>query len=591
MSVNNRITLLPDSVKHMIAAGEVVEGPSSIIKECIENAIDAESAMIVIEAEESGFKKILIRDNGFGIYKEDLPLAVAEHATSKIRKFSDIQTVSSLGFRGEALSSIAAVSECTILSRREEESVGGRAEIKNGKLSVSDYAGARGTTIIVENLFYNVPARKKFQKSISGESRSIRETVIKSALSAYHVGFDLSINGRRSLFLESAKSREERIAQIFGNDEKEGLTKESVNDIKVKIEGFISRPHFMKASRSEQFLFVNNRPVEMKHFSFLLSRAYESAAPQGRYPAAFIFIDIQPELVDVNIHPAKREIKFFDQRYVEGLIVSLIRKSLAEKGQLFDLASSATPVVDVQDVPENKNTTDVYKKTETVYTSSETAARDFKIRDMFVEPAYESSQSKDDENDSSALIPDTFTVLGMVFGTYIIADTGDELKILDFHAAHERINYDAIRSNNSEPDRQNLVFPEVVELPRHRYDDACELLDELNKKGFDVEPFSETSLIIRAVPSLLGDSSVKDFFTDLIDTFGSSDDSMAGYEHHVAARIACHASRRRNDHLSREEMAALFQKISSGSYALTCPHGRPYLYTVKRSEFEKMFRR
>jgi DNA mismatch repair protein MutL len=605
--MEKRIKLLPEAVQHMISAGEVVEGPSSVIKELIENSIDAGAVHIVIDVIESGFSKITVRDDGSGIYKEDLPLSLAEHATSKIESFHDIQQVVSFGFRGEALSSIGSVSELTMLSRRKDEAIGGRLEVKNGVPALSDYAGPTGTTVIVENLFYNVPARKKFMKSASAESRAIRETVVRAALSAPHVSFNCIINDKKSLNIESAQSRGERISQIFGDDELDGLNESSISDISVKIHGFVSRPHFMKASRFEQYLFVNNRPVEMKHYSFLLSRAYDSAVPQGKYPAAFVFVEIKPDLVDVNIHPAKREIKFFDQRYVEGLIISLIKKTLDGAGQRFDLFAASVP--DAPDVSEQmsqtpkisveeKNLNDIPRYVSRDYSPQkytdavpETSANEnapvFKVREL---QHYLSFGG----NPGTEHIPHEFnySVVGMLFGTYILAETEEELKILDFHAAHERINYDRLISAEGDVDSQSLVFPEIVKCARHRYETACELLPELNSKGFDIEPFSEDSFIVRAVPPLLGDSSVIEFVTDMFESFdGTNRAMMDDKAHHVAERIACHASRRRNDRLSREEMSALFSKIFSGGYALTCPHGRPYLYTVKRAEFEKMFRR
>jgi DNA mismatch repair protein MutL len=605
--MEKRIKLLPESVQHMISAGEVVEGPSSVIKELVENSVDADARHVDVDVVESGFSKITVRDDGSGMYKEDLPLAVAEHATSKIETFNDISRVSSFGFRGEALSSIGSVSELTILSRRNDESVGGRLEIKNGKPSVSDFAGPSGTTVIVENLFYNVPARKKFMKSASAESRFIRETVVRAALSAPEVAFSCTVNGKKSFSVDAASSRGERISQLFGDDELSGLNEDSISDISVRIHGFVSRPHFMKASRSEQYLFVNNRPVEMKHYSFLLSRAYDSAAPQGKYPAAFVYVDIKPELVDVNIHPAKREIKFFDQRYVEGLIVSMIKKTLDRAGQRFDLfessepaektipddaASSAAgePTASYESVPapQTEILREDYPERPLSSASNSESSREFKMGDL---QHYLSFGGRE-----TGSVPHEFdnSVIGMLFGTYILSESEDELRILDFHAAHERINYDRLLSSAGEIESQTLVFPEIVKIPRHRFDAAEELVPELNRKGFDIEPFSDDSFIVRAVPPLLGDASVKEFVSGLFDSFDGIRDGENAVEERerlVAERIACHASRRRNDHMSREEMSALLARVMSGEHALTCPHGRPYLYTVKRAEFEKMFRR
>ncbi|MCL2156251.1 MAG: DNA mismatch repair endonuclease MutL, partial [Leptospirales bacterium] len=309
-----RIVLLPDHVKHMIAAGEVVEGPFSVIKELIENSMDAEASVIDVQVYDSGLKKIIVKDNGSGIMKDDIALSIKEHATSKISDESQLHNIVTYGFRGEALSSIASISDIRILSKTSHESIGSRLESVGAKVSVSDFAGDKGTTIIVENLFYNIPARKKFLKSKQKELRNIRETIIKMAIPAYNISFTLDVDGKRELSLAATDSLDERIKQIFGKSVLKNLYYEELSDIKVKLKGYLSRPEFVKNSRSMQFLFVNNRAIEYKFFSYHISRAYNVIIPKGKYAAAIIFIDIDPELIDVNIHPAKREVKLFDQK-------------------------------------------------------------------------------------------------------------------------------------------------------------------------------------------------------------------------------------------------------------------------------------
>jgi DNA mismatch repair protein MutL len=584
MHTHERIHLLSDAVKHMIAAGEVVEGSFSVIKELVENSLDAESRSIDIEVEDSGFKKISVRDDGTGIWHDDLPLAIREHATSKIRSIEDISIISSYGFRGEALSSIAAVSNLTILSRRSDEKIGGRLEVRDTKISVSDYAGPSGTTVIVENIFYNTPARKKFLKSIQAEARAIRETVTKLSIPRHETSFTLILNGKKVLSLDACASPAERIEQLFGMDEMSGLTHETLRDISVSVEGFVSRPHFMKATRSSQFLYVNKRHVELKHLGFLLSRAYESSAPQGKYPAAFIFIEIKPDLVDVNIHPAKREIKFFDQRYIEGLIVGLVKKTLSGKEQSIGLD---------QLVAEYPTAGSITGKSESVTAPLYKSRGDsFSVREVQNELSFAGRNISAHNQISDAIqSPENISVIGLVFGTYILAQKEEELKIIDFHAAHERFNYDIVLNAENSPDTQALIFPEVIELSKNDYTRFLELVEDLNARGFDAEPFSESSIIVRSVPSMIKDSSVKEFFKDLIDTFGSDADRLDHREHIIASRIACHASRRANDCLSYSEMQTIADKSLSGKYLLTCPHGRPYVYSVKRSDFEKLFRR
>ena len=582
----SRIQLLHESVSHMIAAGEVVEGPHSVVKECVENALDAGADSVEIEAEESGFARILIRDNGDGMYREDLPKAVLEHATSKIRTIEDISSIHSFGFRGEALSSIASVSKLTIMSRRGDEPVGGKITNAAGEFSLADFAGAKGTTVIVENLFYNTPARKKFMKSPAAESRVVRETVEKIALAHYAKSFTLSLNGSVTR-LSACPSLSDRIRQIFGKDDASGLVFENVKDLKVTVEGFLSKPHHSKGTRSMQFLYVNGRPVEMKSLGFLLSRAYESAVPQGRHPAAILFVTIPPELVDVNIHPAKREVKFFDQRYVEQLISGLAKKTLVSREQTVTAADFAGNA-GVEDISAEESIPDLRP-----HAPSSFAKRAEQEASYGGQGSFSFSVSREAGLPASAAseeLPSSGAhVIGVVFGTYIIAEIDDAMKIIDFHAAHERFTYDALLAKGARHDSQALVFPETVELTPARMKDARELLDQLCEKGFDVEEFSDDSLVIRAVPAILSESSVKGFFLDLLesDTTGP----LSEREKRVAARIACHASKRANDHMTRLDMQTIVDTALSGKHELTCPHGRPFLYSMSRAEFEKLFRR
>ena len=334
-----RIQLLPDGVQKKIAAGEVVEGPFSIVKELVENSVDAGATHIDVQVYEGGLKKIVVRDDGRGIYRADIGLAVMEHATSKIRDIGDIEGIGTYGFRGEALSSISSVSRMTLLSRRSDEETGGRYTGTDAGTEIGEHAGPAGTTVIVENLFYNVPARKKFLKSARTELRLVREAVMKIAIPNPDIAFSLDVDDTREMTIPVSGSQDRRIEQVFGNGIMNDLQYETLSDLKISVSGYCSKPHFLKSSRSMQMLFINRRPVEYRYLGFLLSKAYEAVAARGKYPAGLIFIDIDPRLVDVNIHPAKKEVKLFDHRYVERLILALAEKALNREhrvdGRLF----------------------------------------------------------------------------------------------------------------------------------------------------------------------------------------------------------------------------------------------------------------
>jgi DNA mismatch repair protein MutL len=575
--MSDHIKMLSDNVTHMIAAGEVVEGPHSVVKELVENAIDAESQKINIVIEDSGFSRIVVSDDGHGIFRDDIVLTVKEHATSKIVDIDDLQSISSYGFRGEALSSIASVSDITILSRRSGEQFGSRLDNRNGRIVVTDYAGSSGTTVIVENIFFNIPARKKFQKSPQSESRLIREVVVRSAIPNYKISFSCTINGKEVIDCEAVRDRGERIQQLFGIEEMNSLLKESLSDISVSIEGYISKPHCAKASRNLQYLFVNDRPVEMKNFSFFLSKGYESAIPQGRYPAGIIFIYIKPDLIDVNIHPAKREIKFFDSRYIESLIIGLVKKAIGNKVQQLEAG-------DLNKTPKSNK---IYFNNENAETSTYSLLKE--NHDLL---SFGCSDVVGNESDIEDISENNdFKIIGILFKTFILVENINEFVIIDFHAAHERIIYDRINSINDDHDMQSIAFPEHIELSPIMFERANELIDELRSKGFDIAPFSESSIIIYGIPSILSGCSVKDFIIDLIETYGNDNDRIKLKQHIISARIACHASRRAGDRISNEEMYFLVKQIQSGKYEFTCPHGRPYMYVMKKTEIEKLFSR
>ena len=323
-----RIILLPDHVKNIIAAGEVVEGPFSVVKELVENSVDAGAHSVEIAVTDCGLKKIMVRDDGCGIMKDDILLSVREHATSKIKDIPGLESVSTYGFRGEALSSIASISDVVILSKASGETEGSRLESSGGNITVSGFAGVQGTTVIVENLFFNTPARKKFLRSRKTELRSIRDTILKTALALYGISFTLDVDGKREITLPAVNELDDRIRQVFGSQVLNSLYREDLADLKVKLKGYLSRPDFMKSSRNMQYLYINGRPVENRYLSFHLSRAYEAVIPRGKHPAAIIFVEIDPKLIDVNIHPAKREVKLFDQKYIDEMIYNLALKCL-----------------------------------------------------------------------------------------------------------------------------------------------------------------------------------------------------------------------------------------------------------------------
>ncbi|OHD68569.1 MAG: hypothetical protein A2W19_12315 [Spirochaetes bacterium RBG_16_49_21] len=570
-----RIRILPDAVQKKIAAGEVVEAPFSVVKELVENSIDAGATQVDIQVSEGGLKKIVVRDNGSGIHHDDMSLAVAEHATSKIRDIHDIERIGSYGFRGEALSSISAVSRITILSRRAEDEAGARLYGTEAGFETTGYAGAAGTTVIVENLFYNIPARKKFLKSMRSELRAIRETILKIAIPHPHIAFTLEADDGRRITLGKAESIGRRIEQIYGTGIMNDLCFVRLKDLKIAASGFFSKPHFLKSSRSMQILYVNKRAVEYKYLGFIITRAYEAVAVKGKYPAGIIFLDLDPGLVDVNIHPAKREVKLFDRRYIEQLITGLAEKALSREHTVQDrlfipseAEQGAPHPIEGESAPERPG-------------FSSSSAQDAVPPPLVREPAelyHDVEESKRGK------------ILGIAFGAYVVCERNDSIFFIDFHAAHERVIYDSLVRRGEKFESQALVFPVILELPIQDHALLLENIEKFSEIGFDIEDFSDYSIKISAVPALAGEADIsgifRDFFTSLHD-----EREPGGVSDKIAAAVACHAAKRAGDRLTHEDTDLLVGLIFREGVVLRCPHGRPFVYRIDRHDIERMFKR
>lgn len=576
----DRIKELPDSVKRKIAAGEVVEGPFSVVKELIENSLDAESTEIDVEIYESGLKKIQVRDNGSGMFRDDLPSAIREHTTSKIENFTDIERVATYGFRGEALSSISSISKLTIYTRSSEEERGAKLTSVDGSVEMHDYAGAAGTMIIVENLFFNVPARKKFLRARKTELRKVRETFLRIALANPDVSFSLSIDGRRQVTLPAAADSAGRIQQIYGDDILERLSFERIQDIKIELSGYLSMPDLMKPSRSMQVLYVNRRPVEYRYLGFLLSRAYEAMAAQG-HPVAFLFLTIDPELVDINVHPAKREVKFFDQKYIDDCIIHLSQKAVNRVHRVRDnLIKPGGDQFAVSALSEGEGSS----------SSSEEGAgmslfehdgRSYGMRSFL----------KDVSELYSAAQGEPWRLLGIIYNRYILVEDARALLIIDFHAAHERFIFDILMQGTLAVETQDLVFPVVLELSLDEHPVAMDCLALLREIGFDIEEFSDNSVVIRGIPVLGRGMDVELFFHEVLDALKSEQDMQARIQERIFEKVACHSAKRSGDELTDEDVLLIIRETRSGAHELRCPHGRPYVYAIERNDLERIFKR
>lgn len=579
--MGGRIQILPDDVKHKIAAGEVVEGPFSVLKELLENSIDAGAKHIDVEIEEAGMKKILVRDDGEGIARDDMPFVAKEHATSKIRKIEDISSIATYGFRGEALSSIASISELTIISRRRDEELGTKLISKGGNCELVDYAGPPGCTVIAENLFFNVPARKKFLRSPSHELRSIKDVFFKIAIACPNISFRLTVDGKSQSVLPAAASLRERIVQIHGDAVARHLIEGELRDLRASISGLVSGPAFHRPNRSLQFLYVNGRPVEHKPLGFLLSKSYESMLRHGEHPAAFLFIQLDASLLDVNVHPAKREVRFFDQNYINSLIINLVRKCLGDRA----------PMIEEGFFPGSKRNYVNDKHLEEDKSGNLHAGELFfgEASRISVSPPAPKYSFVGEETSSYAEESHPDVCVEVLFDTYLMVRDEEGIALIDFHAAHERIIFDALMSRSYEADSQALLFPHPLELSPVECERIIENKTFLNEIGFEIEEIGKNALAVRAVPAVAASLKIDDFFHDL----ASSDERRPVEElkKTVAEKIACHSAFRAGDRLPQKDAQNIAVAVLSGTHELRCPHGRPFMYRLGKREIDKLFKR
>lgn len=577
-NINKRIHVLPDAVKRKIAAGEVIEGPHSVVKELVENAIDARATKIDIEIEGSGLNRIVVKDNGTGIYRDDLSLAVEEHATSKIKSINDIFSIVTMGFRGEALSSIAEVSKCTILSRTADEVIGGKLVVSNGTKEIFDWAGPTGTTVVVENLFFNTPARKKFIKGLRAELNRIKDALFTIAVAHPHIQFKLKIDNKMSFVFEPAESVQ-RIAQIFGNQLADNLLYGSLTDLQCTIEGYCSKPTYYRSNRSMQFLFVNQRPVQFPYLSFIIQQVYQTLLQKGQYPAAFIFCTIKPELIDVNVHPAKKEIRFFDANYINTMIYNFAHKIISGTIHTFPIKNTESQLQD---------------KSFTTLSQAEI------LYDNDAIPSLVYTQPRVNQN-PNALIHEIqhvytqlhnkdYTVVGTVFGTYVLIQKEKNLYMIDFHAAHEKKLFDYLLSIDSISGMQHLLMPVVMELPPDFLLTIDTFRDILSNYGIIIDQFDEHSIVVNAIPDFCDINDIEGLVVDIVDSFLECKNTFHDIKIKIIEKIACHSAKRAHDILTHDDIIAIADYVfSTDDYR--CPHGRPFVYVMSKSELERFFKR
>ena len=596
----SKIQVMDEVLANKIAAGEVVEKCMNVVKELVENAIDAKATSIKIELMDSGVKEIKVTDDGIGMDREDAVLAFSRHATSKVKNENDLFHIGSLGFRGEALPSIASVSNVTLNTNNGV--VGTEVEIHGGKLiAVNPSELAKGTSILVRDLFYNTPVRLKYLKSLYTELAYITEYVNKMALSYPEIRFVLTNNDKVLLKTDGSGRLLKVINDIYGLSVTKKMIEIKNENEDYQISGYISYPELQKSNKNAITLLVNGRVIRNLDIIRYITDSYHTYIPQDRYPIVVMKIDVDPILVDVNVHPTKMDIKFSKMDTLKDLITKTITSKLESLTLIPDAILETT-------VDENRT------RISTIYTpdrfqefdenKKEEEFQEFEKMTLTFETQEETTpyqkNSIEDNNTTSVTtevkkerIKKMYPV-GLVHGTYIIAENEDGIYIIDQHAANERVNYEYYlrEMSNPKPITMDLLVPITLELTSNEYIILKEHFDILDQLGIGYEEFGFQTLLIRSVPVWLTKSNIEVALRKIFDIITVREDfRLDRYLDHIAATVACKASIKANDHIELSSMEVLLERLRSCENPFTCPHGRPTIITYSKYDLEKLFKR
>ena len=589
------INILDSNTIDKIAAGEVVERPSAVVKELVENSIDANADAVTIEIKDGGISFIRITDNGEGIDRSQVKKAFMRHATSKIKSVEDLISVTSLGFRGEALSSISAVGKVEFLTKTKTDFIGTRYVVEGGRECVFEDAGIPdGTTIIVRDLFFNVPARKKFLKSPSSEGNNITELIEHMILSHPNISFKYIYNGNVKLQSSGKNDIKSCIYNVYGRDIANGLIEvKSIRD-DISIHGFIGKPELARATRNFEIYFVNNRFIKSTLIDRALEEAYKDYLMLHKYPTVFLYFEIPSHLIDVNVHPTKREIRFFEGESLKCYIVDVIKNALINKELIKEIVEEHHEKPSVKESEINK------EPFETINHIIESSYNNYYSSEIEKE---DESTDVNDKNEQLTLFDDKFIseesikkhrIIGQLFNTYWLIEFENKLFIVDQHAAHEKVNYERLikKLRNNENCSQNIYPPIVVSLSNAEAQYVTKYNENFLNVGFTIEHFGGLDYTISTVPMELLSQNPADYFHEMLDELMEGKNSKETETVNLKiATMACKASVKGNMHLSVFEADKLISELLTLDNPYNCPHGRPTIISFSKYEIEKMFKR
>ena len=649
-----KIQKLPREIAQLIAAGEVVERPASVVKELLENAVDAGASEVTLEIQNGGIRLIRVTDNGCGIARDDVPIAFLSHATSKIHSADDLDAIFTLGFRGEALASVAAVSRVELMTKTADAFAGTRAVLEGGEvLSVEDAGCPNGTTLLIRDLFYNTPARMKFLKSDRAEGSAVALIADRIALSHPEISVRFIKDGKEQMCTPGNGDLHACIHAVYGREFAETLLPVEYSLNGIAVHGFVSKPFCARGSNSMQHFFVNNRYIKSRSGAAALNEAYKNAVMVGKYPACVLFLEVQPSAVDVNVHPAKTEVRFSNEKAVFDAIYYAVKNTLSEDRSRPAAVLPHTPAhtsrpeksvlrkaeptavqIELEDIPTPPTQSSVKQNNFTsvsapvhgenptkheieafrhVLNDTKELYETEELPDLSVRTSAEPAKNETEETAQTADMPmptaevsalpiaeavvqpkkaPAFRLIGEAFKAFIFVECAGKLLIIDKHAAHERMLFDALKKDNGKQDAQLLLSPVTVTLSKDEYAVLCENMQVLNEAGFDAEDFGEGAVRVRACPLNLEKEDITVLITEIAGYLLKNrrevqSEKLDWIYHSLACRAAIKAGNDTKDY----ELYEFTKKLLSDDSVRYCPHGRPVLIELTRAELDRQFGR
>ena len=589
------IVLLDDLTINQIAAGEVIERPANVVKELVENAIDAGATSITVEIKNGGKTFIKVMDNGKGILKEDIPNAIERHATSKIKNIEDLENTYSMGFRGEALASIVSISKLTIISKTQEDELGFKVVVEAGNIIEAESTGCKtGTTMIVENLFFNTPVRYKFLKQDAQEFKYIKEFIQKCAFANLNISFRL-ISDNKQVFQSTGNGNiRDLVYTVYGKEISDNIIDVNFEEEDIKVTGVIGNTLMARESRKDQIVFLNKRNIRNQILLNSADQAFKGGTGIGKYGFFILNLDMPASYYDVNVHPTKMEVRFKDEGKIYRVFYHAIKSSILTK----DFLGNNEQELNKKDYVENEyqfltnhfnndNTSNNITRINTYKTEQNNNTTNAEITSV-------SEQNANNEKDLINRINERkvdYIYKGILFRTYIVIEVADEIYLIDQHAAHERLLYEKIKANyksNIKENSQMMLVPEVYDLTHKEIEFVQNNLEMFKNIGFDIEIFGENSIKVNGIPDIDYRVNSKNVFLDTLDEMLTNERSSSkDIEERFIATVACKAAVKANMDLNKEEVDSLIQNLLTLKNPYTCPHGRPTTIKFSKNELNK----